>query len=51
MGNGYRAFSPVLMKFNSPDTLSPFDKGGLNAYAYCLGDPINRADPNGHLSI
>ncbi|CAI8810431.1 RHS repeat-associated core domain-containing protein [Pseudomonas sp. IT-P4] len=50
LGNGYRAFNPVLMRFNSPDSLSPFRKGGLNSYAYCLGDPINRSDPNGSFS-
>lgn len=48
LGNGYRAYNPVLMRFNSPDTLSPFGKGGLNAYAYCAGDPVNRNDPSGH---
>ncbi len=48
LGNGYRAFNPVLMRFNSPDSLSPFGKGGLNAYAYCAGDPVNRVDPTGH---
>ncbi|WP_460056058.1 RHS repeat-associated core domain-containing protein [Pseudomonas sp. S2_D06] len=48
LGNGYRAFNPVLMRFNSPDSLSPFGKGGLNSYAYCLGDPINLGDFNGH---
>lgn len=48
LGNGYRAFNPVLMRFNSPDSLSPFERGGLNAYAYCLGDPVNRCDPTGH---
>ncbi|EGH08888.1 hypothetical protein PSYMP_08110 [Pseudomonas amygdali pv. morsprunorum str. M302280] len=37
LGNGYRAFNPVLMRFNSPDSLSPFGEGGLNAYAYCGG--------------
>ncbi|WP_130907074.1 RHS repeat-associated core domain-containing protein [Pseudomonas sp. Sample_16] len=51
LGNGYRAFNPVLMRFNSPDSLSPFGKGGINPYAYCLGDPINRYDQDGHISI
>lgn len=47
-GNGYRAYSPTLMRFLSPDNLSPFGTGGLNPYAYCSGDPINRVDPTGH---
>ncbi|WP_432324173.1 RHS repeat-associated core domain-containing protein [Yersinia enterocolitica] len=50
LGNGYRAYSPELMRFTSPDSLSPFGAGGVNAYAYCDGDPINGADPSGHLS-
>jgi len=49
LGNGYRAFNPVLMRFNSPDSFSPFGKGGVNAYAYCLGDPINLSDQSGHI--
>ena len=49
LGNGYRAFNPVLMRFNSPDSLSPFGEGGGNAYAYCEGDPRNRTDPSGHI--
>jgi RHS repeat-associated protein len=49
LGNGYRAFNPVLMRFNSPDSLSPFGEGGLNAYAYCEGDPVNRVDSSGHM--
>lgn len=44
----YRAFNPCLMRFNSPDSWSPFGQGGLNAYAYCVGDPVNRSDPTGH---
>ncbi|WP_236039905.1 RHS repeat-associated core domain-containing protein [Pseudomonas ogarae] len=48
LGNGYRAFNPVLMRFNSPDSLSPFGDGGVNAYAYCNGDPTNNTDPSGH---
>lgn len=51
LGNGYRAFNPVLMRFNSPDSLSPFEQGGRNSYTYCLGDPVNQTDPTGHLSV
>lgn len=48
LGNGYRAFSPTLMRFLAPDSWSPFGKGGLNTYAYCVGDPVNNVDPGGH---
>jgi RHS repeat-associated protein len=48
LGNGYRAYNPVLMRFNSPDNMTPFGKGGFNSYGYCFSDPINRTDPNGH---
>lgn len=49
LGNGYRAYATATMRFNSPDSLSPFGEGGLNAYAYCAGDPVNRTDPSGHV--
>ena len=49
LGNGHRAFNPSLMRFISPDRLSPFAAGGLNAYAYCQGDPVNFQDPSGQM--
>ncbi|MBA1201524.1 RHS repeat-associated core domain-containing protein [Pseudomonas capeferrum] len=49
LGAGVRQYNPMLMRFNSADSWSPFGNGGLNAYAYCAGDPINRIDPTGHM--
>ena len=49
LGNGYRGYNPVLMRFHSPDSLSPFAAGGSNCYAYCAGDPVNFSDPSGHM--
>lgn len=51
LGNGYRAFNPVLMRFNSPDSFSPFYEAGLNSYAFCHGNPINLIDPSGHFPL
>lgn len=48
LGNGYRAYSPTLYRFAASDSLSPFGIGGINAYAYCTGDPVNHVDPDGH---
>lgn len=49
LGQGYRAYSPMLMRFHSPDSLSPFEDGSINAYAYCSNDPVNHTDPSGHM--
>lgn len=49
LGNGYRFYSPAFLRFNAADSLSPFDKGGINSYAYCANDPVNASDPSGHL--
>ncbi|WP_434626796.1 RHS repeat-associated core domain-containing protein [Chromobacterium sp. CV08] len=50
-GRGARGYRPALMRFAGPDALSPFGAGGVNPYAYCDGDPVNRADPSGHFSV
>lgn len=50
-GYGYRIYKPQLMRFASADILSPFGHGGINAYAYAQGDPINFIDPSGHNRI
>jgi RHS repeat-associated protein len=47
LGNGHRVYNPALRRFHGVDELSPFAEGGLNAYAYCLGDPVNHVDPTG----
>lgn len=48
LGAGYRFFNTSLMRFQRADNLSPFDAGGINAYVYALGDPVNLFDPSGH---
>ena len=51
LGNGYRAYSPALRRFLSPDGWSPFGAGGPNAYSYCSGDPVMGLDPSGHADL
>lgn len=50
LGNGRRAYSTALRRFVSADNLSPFGRGGINSYAFCLNDPVNRTDPTGQWS-
>ncbi|PWB35616.1 hypothetical protein DCO48_01640 [Pseudomonas sp. SDI] len=50
LGIGYRAFNTTLMRFISADSLSPFGRGGINPYAYCVGDPVNYSDTTGHFA-
>jgi len=51
LGLRARAYSPNLMRFCSPDAKSPFSEGGVNAYGYCGGDPVNFSDPDGHSRV
>lgn len=51
LGHGHRGYSPALRRFLSPDALSPFRAGGLNAYAYCQVDPVNATDPTGRYKL
>lgn len=48
LGQGHRCFNPVRMRFNTPDSLSPFS-AGLNPYCYCEDDPVNHIDPSGKM--
>jgi RHS repeat-associated protein len=50
LGMGHRFYSTSLMRFYTSDTHSPFGAGGLNSYAFCLGDPVNHSDPKGRWS-
>ncbi|MEW5250792.1 RHS repeat-associated core domain-containing protein [Microbulbifer sp. 2201CG32-9] len=51
LGNGYRVYNPGLIRFHAADSMSPFGRGGINSYAYALGDPINLRDPSGHFAL
>lgn len=47
-GNGARFYHSPVGRFITGDAFSPFGKGGLNSYAWCEGEPVNRSDPDGH---
>jgi len=49
LGRGVRAYSPMLMRFFSPDPYAPFAGAGISTYGYCAGDPVNRVDPSGYV--
>ncbi|WP_050577317.1 RHS repeat-associated core domain-containing protein [Pseudomonas cremoricolorata] len=51
LGQGHRGYSSTLRRFVSQDHLSPFDHGGMNAYAYCANDPVNFHDPSGQFKV
>lgn len=51
LGEGHRVYDPTLQRFHAPDDESPFGLGGANAYAYCMCDPVNHADPSGRVVV
>ena len=51
LGKGYRAYNPLLHRFMSQDTMSPFDKGGINGYIFASNNPIMSFDPSGHSAL
>ncbi len=49
-----RYYDPRIGRFLSPDGLPYLDPSaavGMNLYAYCQCDPVNKADPTGHFVL
>ena len=51
LGQGYRAYNPMLHRLMSQDSMSPFSKGGLNGYVFSANNPVMSYDPSGHFAI
>ena len=50
LGQGYhRAYNPVMRRFMSMDSASPFGKGGFNGYIFAKNNPVMFGDPSGHI--
>lgn len=51
---GHRYYNPEWGRWLSPDDIEYLDSqsiNGLNLYAYCGNDPVNKYDPTGHFAI
>lgn len=49
-----RYYDPIIARFINPDSIEYLDSqsiNGLNLYAYCGNDPVNKYDPTGHSAI